>query len=160
MAAHVSYRTTIPLLLLILASRSIAELVETWKFGATNAPSISVINELQGAFDYTPTNRQASCLHEHIEFHSDVAWSRESARELIAKVMANACCDVTFEGLEYTLRPAEHPNQLCLRGRKVLPSRCYPSVGHGTTFSGGSDINGNNPHGQVERTFEIQCRPE
>lgn len=52
---------------------------------------------LEGAFDYTATNPDASCLHDNINYDSDREWAWRDAPLLIQQVMANACCDVKFE---------------------------------------------------------------
>ena len=88
---------------------------KTLKINLSHASTIEVVKQFQHSFGYIATNPNASCLRRTVVFESQKAWTRDEAEQLIKKVMANACCDVSFDGNEYTLLPVNQPNEECLR---------------------------------------------
>ncbi len=84
-----------------------------WTINVINAKMGDVFGHLEEIFRYMPINPTASCLRQTVTFHSEKQWSSDDAKELVSQIMANACCDVSFKGDEYTLQPISQRNELC-----------------------------------------------
>ena len=146
-----------PLLALIACAGGIT-LSESWTFHFSDAPRDQVFDMLEAAFDLAPWNPDARCLHDHIEYHDETAWTRATAVDAIASVMANACCDVSFREGGYQLLPAARPNRACRAGRRNPAPPCErPTSGMGVSSTSQCDIDCNTGWVGVTRRYQIDC---